>query len=208
MIEKTLIVWRRTGKEHGEDSFQVNAPDVVEAAMRRKVEQLRNTADTDWGWWQLNDDVLVEIPGKTEHYKPTTRIYYLPKRHIVAISDMRFGGHRRGPRAWEPELFFYVHIGDIDYDPSLEAWVFSDLFADVLASRDGLIYRVKDLDDLAEVMLLGLIDQEKAAFILRQTQMLVGAMSENEFPYPELEAAMATDDELLAQVKRFTDPAS
>ncbi len=170
--------------------------------MRRKVKQLRSTPDTEWGWWQLNDEVLVEIPGETQHYKSTTRIYYLPKRHIVAIADIRFGGFRRGPHSWEPELFFYVHVGDIDYDPSLEAWVFSDL----LASRDGLIYHVKDLDDLAEVMQLGLIDQEKTAIILRHTQMLVRAMSENEFPYPELEAAMAADDELLAQARRLTDP--
>ena len=84
--------------------------------------------------------------GGTQHYKSTTRIYYLPKRHI------------------------------------------------------------KDLDDLAEVMQLGLINQEKTAFILRHTQMLVRAMSENEFPYPELEAAMAADDELLAQARRLTDP--
>ena len=55
-------------------------------------------------------------------------------------------------------------------------------------------------------MQLGLIDQEKTAFILNNTQMLVRAMSENEFPCPELEAAMAADDELLAQARRLTDP--
>ncbi len=192
-MKKTQIVWRRTGKEHGEDSFRINSPTVVDEHIRGKVESIRTTPDQDWRWWQLSDEVLVEIPEPSKHYKPSTRIYYLPKRHCVAIADLRFGGFRRERQSWEPELYWYVHIGAIEFDPAYGAWVFSDLFSDVLASRDGLIYRIKDLDDVAEVMRLGLIDKEKTAFILERTQDLIETMRKNEFPYPELREAMEAD---------------
>ena len=100
-MKKTLIVWRRTGKEHGEDSFQVNPPTRVDAHIRSKIERIRGTLDADWRWWQLNDEVLVEIPEPGQQYKPSTRIYYLPKRHCVAIADLRFGGFRRQRHSWE-----------------------------------------------------------------------------------------------------------
>lgn len=201
-MRKALIVWRRTGKEHGEDSFRVNPPTVIDEHIRSKVERLRATPDEDWRWWQLSDEVLVEIPEPGEHYKPSTRIYYLPKRHCVAIADLRFCGFRRERRSWEPELYWYVHIGTIEFAPAYDAWVFSDLFADVLASRDGLIYRIKDLDDVAEVMRLGLIDMEKTAFILERTQVLVETMRKNEFPFPELREAMGVDKRLTAHASR------
>ena len=139
------------------------------------------------------DDVLVEIPKPSEHYKPSTRIYYLPQRHCVAIADLRFGGFRRERHAWEPELYWYVHIGTVEFNPAYGAWIFADLFADVLASRDGLVYRIKDLHEVAEVMQLGLIDQQKTAFILERTQDLIEAMRLNEFPFPELKEAMEAD---------------
>ncbi len=192
-MDKTLIVWRRTGKEHGEDSFQVNPPELIDEHLRSKIEQVRATQDDEWRWYQINDEVLVEIPEPDEHYKPSSRIYYLPKRHCVAIADLRFGGFRREKQPWEPELFWYVHVGAIEFDQKYGSWVFTDLFADVVASRDGLIYRVKDLDDVAEVMRLGLIDQQKAAFILDRTHDLIEAMKMNEFPFPELQKAMDED---------------
>ena len=195
-MDKALIVWRRTGKEHGEDEFRVNSPTVIDEHIRNKVEDLRSTPDKYWRWWQLSDEVLVEIPEPDEHYKPSSRIYYLPKRHIVAIADLRFGGFRGLPRPWEPELYWYVHIGTVEFEPAYGAWVFSDLFADVLAARDGSVYRIKDLDDLAEVLRLGLVDEEKTAFILERTQALVEAMRNNEFPFPELREAMEAEDQL------------
>ena len=195
-MKKVLIVWRRTGKEHGEDSFRVNSPSLVDGHISRKVEGQRSTPDAQWRWWQLNDEVLVEIPKPSEHYKPTSRIYYLPKRHCVAIADLRFGGFRGEAQSWEPKLYWYVHIGAIEFEPSYDAWVFSDLFTDVLASEDGLIYRIKDLHELGEVMQLGIIDQAQAAFILERTQALVDAMYQRQFPFPELRKAMEADDQL------------
>lgn len=48
-MRETLIVWRRTGKEHRENAgFQRNSPDVVEASLRAKVEDFRSVA-TDTG---------------------------------------------------------------------------------------------------------------------------------------------------------------
>ena len=65
-MKKALIVWRRTGKEHGEGSFRVNPPMVVDEHIRGKVERLRATPEEDWRWWQLSDEVLVEIPEPSE----------------------------------------------------------------------------------------------------------------------------------------------
>lgn len=190
-MRKTQIVWRRTGKEHGEDSFRLNPLALVDEHIKGKIARQRATHESAWRWWQLNDDVLLEIPEPSEYYKTTTRIYYLPKRHLVAVADLRFGGFHNKPQRWEP--YWYVHVGAIELDEAYGAWVFSDLFADVTATRDGSRYRVKDLDDLANVMRLGIIDVEKAAFILERTQALVDAMKEREFPFPELRDAMDAD---------------
>ena len=46
-LQKVRIVWRRTGKEHGEDSFQVNPPEVVEKPILSKIEQINNTQDPE-----------------------------------------------------------------------------------------------------------------------------------------------------------------
>ena len=41
-MENALIVWRRTGKEHGEDSgFRANPPEVIAAELRSKAETFR-----------------------------------------------------------------------------------------------------------------------------------------------------------------------
>ena len=194
-MERVNIVWRRTGKEHGEGSgFRQNAQAVVDEHVSAKVVGQRTTPPEQWRWWQLNDDVLVEVPEPSEHYKPSTRILYLPKRHYVAIADLRFGGHAGQRRDWDPDLYWYVHIGDVRFREQLGAWVFTDLFADVTATRDGLVYRVKDLHDVAEVLRGGLLDAEKAAFILERTQALVEAMREGAFPFPEMQAALTELD--------------
>ncbi len=40
--EETLVVWRRLGKEHGEETgFRVNPPEVVEAHLREKTLRFR-----------------------------------------------------------------------------------------------------------------------------------------------------------------------
>ena len=201
-MKKTRIIWRRTGKAHGEDAFKVNPPDIIAASLGAKL--ARFAAPKTWRWWQFNDEVLVEVPTPNQHYKPTTRIYYLPRRHCVAIADLRFGGNRRERFDYEPELYWYLHIADIAFAPTYDAWVFTDLFTDVLASRDGLIYRVKDLDDLAEVLQLGLIDPTKAATILRHTQDLLETLRTNHFPFPELQAAMDADEALMQKVEDST----
>jgi len=67
----------------------------------------------------------------------------------------------------------------------------------LVQTSDGLIYRVKDLHELGEVLQLGLIDQERAAFILERTQALIEAMRQRQFPFPELEQAMAIAETML-----------
>ena len=61
--EKTLVVWRRLGKEHGERSgFRKNSSDIVDRHLRAKLGAFRKVPDEEWRWWQLNDDVIVEKP--------------------------------------------------------------------------------------------------------------------------------------------------
>ncbi len=52
----------------------------------------------------------------------------------------------------------------------LDAWVFTDHFADVIVRADGVTHFVMDLDDLANGRELGLITEPDMAATLCQTQ--------------------------------------
>jgi predicted RNA-binding protein associated with RNAse of E/G family len=118
---------------------------------------------------------------------------------------MRFGGSRRERYDWEPELYWYVHVADINWDSELEAWIFKDLSADILASKDGLTYRVKDLHEVALAVRLGLVTQEKSGMILEHAQTLLDAMKDRGFPFPELQDAIEQDDDLMRRVETPSD---
>jgi len=66
-VHNTLIVWRRTGKEHREDNeAQLNSQDLVDTSLREKANFLRSSSTgEDWCWWQIDEGLLVEknLPG-------------------------------------------------------------------------------------------------------------------------------------------------
>jgi hypothetical protein len=179
-MEKTLVIWRRFGKEHGEgQGFRVNPPEMVDAHLRAKVEMFRQTPPQEWRWWQLSDEVIVERNGAEVGMGESTLIFYLPKRHWVLMYMP----------AWtylSLDWTWLVHIGDIEFDPRYDCWVFTDLFADVIVQEDNSTHRVLDLDDLADALEIGLVDVPTTARILRATQELVNLIASGGFPPREL----------------------
>ena len=62
-MHRTLVVWRRLGKEHGEEAgFRVNPPEIVDKHIQDKVIRFRSADPADWRWWQVDHDVIVERP--------------------------------------------------------------------------------------------------------------------------------------------------
>ena len=47
-FQKTLIDWWRYGKEHEEEDFRVNPPEVVAAHLDRKIAAFRTQPDGEW----------------------------------------------------------------------------------------------------------------------------------------------------------------
>ncbi|MHC4479621.1 MAG: hypothetical protein ACYS1C_01420, partial [Planctomycetota bacterium] len=90
-MERTLIVWRRLGKEHGEGGeFRVNPPDVVAAHIQQKVLAFRNTPEEAWRWWQVSDELIVEWPPLGKGFGAKSLIHYLPALNWAIIEDARF----------------------------------------------------------------------------------------------------------------------
>lgn len=176
-MQKTLIIWHRFGKEHGEDEFRVNSPEIIAQNLKNKVDKFNQTPASDWCWWQLSDDILIETsrPGKN----PNVLYYYLIKKHILIVQNTTI------PHLG-PDWTWYVHIGDTRWHPELNAYVFQDLFVDVLVHKDNQTHTVVDLDDFAKAIDLGLITLKKSAHILRHTQNLVNTLQADQFPPPEL----------------------
>lgn len=178
-MEKALIVWHRFGKEHREDAqFRRNPPELVQAGLQAKAEKFRRTPPEKWCWWRVSDDLLLEKPGGGHHYGPDTRIYYLPKRNWVIIENIHL--------ADRPQWTWYIHIGQTRFDPDLGAWVFKDLFADVLLQADCRTHTLLDLDDLAQATEIGLLTSNETASVLRDTQALIDLISQGHFPPLEL----------------------
>lgn len=181
-MDRTLVVWRRLGKEHGEDSgFRANPPDVVETHIRTKVEAFRKTPSADWRWWQVNEDLLVERPNREARCRADGLIHYLPRRNWVILENAEFPNLVGWP--------WYVHIGDVAYRADLEAWVFSDLFVDVVVRSDNRTHSVVDLDDLTHAHELGIIDDPVLARSLASTQELVDLIRGGDFPPAEIRGA-------------------
>ena len=174
------VVWHRFGKEHDESGFRVNDPDVVEAHIREKVERFKATPEDVWRWHQVSDDLIIERPDEaSQGFRPDSAIYYIPSKMLCLQENMHQGVFGEN---WP----WYVHIGEMVYRKDLEAWVFKDLFADVIAHQDGRTYRVLDLDDLGDVMDLGLLENPLVSEILRSTQELIDQIQAGAFPPAEL----------------------
>lgn len=180
-MKKTLVVWRRFGKEHGETSgFKVNPPSVVETHIQQKVEHFTQTPAERWRWWQLSNGLVIEKYPADTNFDTSATIYYLPpKRWAMMQNPGNFFGE---------DLGWYIHIGETVYEPTYGCWIFTDLFCDVLVKKDNQIHSVLDLDDLAEAFEIGLITETKLLQILRDTQALVNLIWKGNFPPAEVEA--------------------
>jgi hypothetical protein len=184
-LEKTLIVWRRLGKEHGEYSgFRINSSETVDAHIRDKVDAFRETPENSWRWWKYSDGLLVEkplIPLDSAAFTENTLIYYFPKQNWVIMQDVLLRMYRS--ESW------YIHVGDVEYEERYRCWVFTDLFCDVTVAPNGKDHTVLDLDDLAYVFELGLVDGETVRRVLRSTQKAVDMVQQKRFPPKEIELA-------------------
>lgn len=189
-MQKTLVAWHRFGKELDENNFRCNPPELIEQYLHDKVAQFKKTPADKWMWFQVSDELIIEKTGKTHPgTNAATIIYYLPQ-HLCSIQEnVHFS-------SLGPEWTWYIHLGSTTYHPDLDAWIFKDLFADILIQADNKTHSVLDLDDLAHVYELGLIDQTELSEILRRTQALVDLIRNGDFPPQEL----AGRAELLAQL--------
>ena len=183
-MKKTLVIWRRFGKEQGEDSgFRRNPPDVVSRHIERKRRAAERTEPENWEWYRLSDDVIIEFPVSRPHYKRCSTFYYLPKRHW-AVMDRLYHPDFDPPWRW------YIHIGDTYHAEDGDYWIFKDLFADVLIQEDAVTHTVYDLHDVAEVLDKGIIDPSDCSRILQYTHATVSLIQTGAFPPPELAAAI------------------
>ena len=177
-FKKTLIVWRRTGKEDREDeTFKVNPPEVVRQSLIDKRDKFSQTSDDNWTWWYFNDELIVERnrPGND----PNVLYYHLPKRQWIIVENATIAH-------LGPDWTWYVHIGDTAWDDDLDCWVFTDLFIDVLVHRDCRTHTIVDMDDLAQAIDVGLAPPKQVAHILRHTQILIETIQSGNFPPPEI----------------------
>lgn len=184
-MHKTLIVWRRLGKEHGEETgFRVNPPDLVAGHVETQQQALRRTPEAQWRWWQVREDLLVEQVPPQGPYLPGCVAYYLPKRDWLILEKIRL-------RRLGPEWTWYVHIGDIAYDARRACWIMTDLFVDVIVQPDDRTHSVLDLNDLAHALEIGLVNAPTLCRVLRSTQGLVDLLLAGGFPPPEVHEARA-----------------
>lgn len=179
-MEKTLVVWRRLGKEHGEGrGLRINPPDVVSAHIQQKVAAFRKTPDEDWRWWQISEELIAERPFPAPGFGPESVVYYLPKRNWAIIEHARFPG-------LGPDWPWYIHIGRMSCEQAPGCWVFTDLFCDVIVREDLRTHSVLDLNDLARAHDIGLISDLQLAAALDTTQELVDMIRAGGFPPPAL----------------------
>lgn len=180
-MDKTLVVWRRLGKEHGEDSgFKVNSPDIVNRHIRDKVSAFSKTPDHSWRWWQINEKLIVETEGADSGINNRKIFYYLPHKNWLIVENF-------DSRSFENVWKWYIHIGNTSFDRDLNCWIFTDWFSDVIVKNDNISHSVLDLDELGYAFSLGLIDSDQLRKILTSTQELVDTIRGGNFPPKEIE---------------------
>lgn len=181
MIDKTLALWWRFGKEHGETDLRVNAPATIAQHLDDKATHARQTPATEWRWW-TNGTVIVEKPTPGLHYKEDTRIYYLIARGVTVIEQILLPP----PRS---QWTWYIHLADIFYDEQRCCWISKDLFCDILLDHTGQYYHLLDLGDLGHALAIGLITPAETTTILQRTDALLSAVAARQFPFAEIEQA-------------------
>jgi hypothetical protein len=111
-MNKTLVVWWRYGKEHDPagGEFRVNQPSVISAHLDQKLAAARTWPAADWRWWQVDAELLVERADPAGFgFGPHTRIYYLPRRGLAVVENVRFAPPND---RWK----WYLHVADIFWD--------------------------------------------------------------------------------------------
>lgn len=177
---KPLVVWWRFGKEHSEESFRVNSPDVVAAHLDGKIAVARQTPTADWRWWQEDASLIVERPTPDSWlYRPDTHIYYLVERGLAVIENIHVA-------EWGDEWRWYIRVADIFRDEGRDAWIMQDLFCDIIVHEDNHRYRLYDLHDLGNALDMGLLTPARTSDILRRTNAALQAIEAGEFPFPEI----------------------
>lgn len=182
VVKRTPVVGRGFGKDYGTfvgKGFKANPPSVMEADIQQQIEQLTQTPEDNWRWWQISNELIIEKSPTDTDFVSSPTFYYLPQRRwkIVQNRSLYFG----------EELGWYVHIADITYEPTYGCWLFTDLFSDVIIRPDNRTHSVLDLDELAEVFEGGLITENQLVQILKDTQALVDLIRSGNFPPPEVE---------------------
>lgn len=178
-MEKTLVVWRRLGKEHGEDcGYRVNPQDIISKHIMDKIILFRNTAEDLWRWWQVNETLLVE---KSEHndVEIMKTYYYLPNKNWLIIKNF---DQKKLEDGWK----WYVHIGKMKFEEEFNSWIFTDWFSDVIVKDDDITHNVLDLDELGNALRIGLIDSKQIVEILSSTQELIETIRSGNFPPKEI----------------------
>lgn len=174
-MKKTLVAWRRLGKEYGEDlGFRVNSEDIINKHIDDKVNKYNATPDSEWRWWHINDELLIE-KSKTNSDIDNPRIfYYIPNKNWLIIKNIIDGNSDYG---WK----WFIHIGKTSFDNSRNCWIFTDWFSDVIVKEDCISHSVLDLDESGGALNLGLIDQNQMSEILSSTQELVDSIRNGNF---------------------------
>jgi hypothetical protein len=182
-MNKILIVWRRLGKEHGENmGFRLNDEDIIERHLQEKITAFKQTPVNKWRWWQINDDLLIE----TKAGEAVQTIYYLPRHHWVILHFPQ-GLHL------EEEWEWYVHIGDIAFTSRYNCWVFTDLFCDVVVKSDLRTYRVLDMEEAILAQKMELISMQQLAQIQHAVQCLIELIMAESFPPPDIKLDSTLD---------------
>jgi hypothetical protein len=180
-FEKTLIIWWRYGKEHGDDELRINPPEVVRGHWLRKINRFCDTPDGAWRWFQVNEDMIVE---RWDENGPDTCIYYLLDRGLFVIENI----HLPEP---DDNWKWLICLCDYIYDVELGVWLVKSLFLKVCVEADNHAYHLVDLPDLAQALDTGLISCEDSRDLLRRVDEIVNQVARGQFPFPEIETAQA-----------------
>lgn len=185
MADKTLVIWWRFGKEHGEgNGFRVNPSAVSEQHWDGKLAHARQTPAEQWRWWR-SGDLIVERPDPNGYgYGQDTRIYYLVERGLTIVENIHL------PDPWAAWTW-YIHLADIFYDDHRQCWISKDLFCDIILPPDCRRYHVTDLADVGHALQIGLISAETTHQILYRADQTLAAIAQGHFPFPEVEQAQA-----------------
>lgn len=177
---KTMIVWWRFGKEHGDDEFRVNPPEVINAHIQRKIDRFRKTPADEWRWYQVDPDLIVErYDTSPEESGPDTRIYYLLNCGLAVIENI----HLPPP---EDNWKWLIRIADFFYNKEMESWIMKDLFCDICVENDCHTYHMFDLPDLAQALDIHLITRGEARDILKRVDWFLNRVSRRQKPLPEI----------------------